>query len=117
METKKDVNAPKTLEDAVAERGEKVVLLLKKSLGRKHFRYALGEGPAPLPCMTDGDARRDALTYSVYAEYKDDEMHTVGSVPDFSCERITAEGFCRLLARILATPLSLDAIYEDSFTP
>ena len=25
--------------------------------------------------------------------------------------------FCRLLARILATPLSLDAIYEDSLTP
>ncbi len=117
METNKEASTPRTLEEAVAERGEKVVLLLKKSVGRKHFRYALGEGAAPLPCITDGDARRGAMTYSVYAEYRDDEVHTVGSVPDFSCERVTAEGFCRLLARILATPLSLDAIYEDSFTP
>ena len=117
METNKENNSATTLEEAVRERGEKVVLLLKKSVGHKHFRYALGEGPAPLPCITDGDARREAMTYSVYAEYKDGKIHTVGSIPDFSCERATAESFCRLLSRILATPLSLDAIYEDSFTP
>lgn len=117
MEKQTDTPKPSTLELAIKERGEKMVLLLKKSVGRKHFRYAIGEAPAPLPCITDGEARVKATTYSIYAEYKDEKTHTVGAVPDFSCERTTAEGFCRLLARILATPLSLDAIYEDSFTP
>ena len=117
MKSQNEAPTVKSLEEAMAQRGERIVLLLKKSVGHKHFRYALGEAPAPLPCISDGEARREAFTYSVYAEYRDEKTHTVGVVPDFSSEKGSAEGFCRLLARILATPLSLDAIYEDSLTP
>ena len=102
MNAKKDNAPPESIEALIEKRGEKMILLLKKSLGKKLFRYALGEGE---------------LTYSVYAEYLDEKTHTVGSVPDFSNEKEPAEAFCRLLARILATPLSLEAIYEDSLTP
>lgn len=102
MSTDKLKGCVSTLEEAMKARGERMILLLKKSLGKRHFRYALGEG---------------ADTYSVYAEYKDESTHTLGSVPDFSNEKDVAEGFCRLLSRILATPLSLEAIYEDSLTP
>ena len=102
MSTGKLTKSASTLEKAIAARGERMILLLEKSLGRRRFRYALGKG---------------ADTYSVYAEYKDEGAHTLGSVPDFSNEKDVAEGFCRLLFRILATPLSLEAIYEDSLTP
>ena len=102
MNEKKDKHPSKSIEAEMEKRGEKMILLLKKALGRKLFRYALGEGEN---------------TYSVYAEYKDERTHTVGSVPDFSSEKESAEAFCRLLSRILATPLSLEAIYEDSLTP
>lgn len=102
MKTDKIKTPSSSIEETMQARGERMILLLKKSLGKRHFRYALGEG---------------ADTYSVYAEYKDESTHTLGSVPDFSNEREVAEGFCRLLSRILATPLSLEAIYEDSVTP
>ena len=95
-------HAAKDLEEAIGARGEKMILLLSKSLGKRHFRYAIGEGKE---------------AYSVYAEYKDEKTHTVGAVTDFSNEKEVAEGFCRLLSRVLATPLSLEALYEDSLTP
>ncbi len=88
------------------KRGERTVLHLRKDLGLAHFRYILAER------LEEG-----APMYSIYAEFKDEELHTVGSIPDFSPLRETAEAFCRLLARTLATPLSLEAIYEDTFTP
>ena len=88
------------------ERGERTVLHLKKDLGLSHFRYILAER------LEEG-----APIYSIYADFKDEETHTVGSIPDFSPLKETSEAFCRLLARTLATPLSLEAIYEDTFTP
>ena len=88
------------------ERGERTVLHLRKDLGLSHFRYVLAER------LEEG-----APIYSIYAEFRDEQMHTVGSIPDFSPLRETSEAFCRLLARTLATPLSLEAIYEDAFTP
>ena len=102
MASKAMHQAAKDLEEAIEARGEKMILLLSKSLGKRRFRYAIGEG---------------GNSYSVYAEYTDEKSHTVGAVTDFSNEKEIAEGFCRLLSRILATPLSLEAIYEDSLTP
>ncbi len=101
----KDI-ATDSIEARMQEREEKAVLHLSKNLGLAHFRYILAER------MEEG-----APLYSIYAEFKDDEMHTIGSIPDFSPLRETSEAFCRLLARTLATPLSLEAIYEDAFTP
>jgi len=98
---------PKSIEECLEKKGEHIVLHLKKNLGNAHFRYVLSEGKNVEGCVT----------YSVYAEYTDGKAHTVGGVPDFSDSRELSESFCRLLARTLATPLSLEAIYEDSLTP
>ena len=97
----------KSIEECLEKKGEHIVLHLKKNLGHAHFRYVLAEGKDENGCDT----------YSVYAEYTDENAHTVGGVPDFSDSREMSESFCRLLARTLATPLSLEAIYEDSLTP
>ncbi len=94
------------IEARMQMRGERSVLYLSKNLGPTHFRYILAER------LEDG-----APLYSIYAEFKDGERHTVGSIPDFSPLKETSEAFCRLLARTLATPLSLEDIYEDMFTP
>ena len=94
------------IEVRMAERKEKTVLHLSKHLGRTTLRYILAER------MNDGSP-----IYSIYAEFKDEKMHTVESIPDFSPLKETAEAFCRLIARTLATPLSLSDIYEDTLTP
>lgn len=105
------------LREAISNRGERIVLLLEKAVGKKRFRYAVGEKEAVKECFADDGGEMGKTSFSVYAEYEDEGIHTIGSIPDFSNEATTADGFCRLLARILATPLSLDAIYEDSVTP
>lgn len=97
---------PYTIEERMKEREEKTILHLSKHLGRATFRYILAER-----------LEESSPLYSIYAEFKDEEMHTISSIPDFSPLRETAEAFCRLLAKTLATPLSLEAIYEDSLTP
>jgi hypothetical protein len=102
-----NTNGKDEIEARMAQRAERTVLHLKKSLGRTRFRYVLAERHSD----------EYGLTYSIYAEYRDEKKKTVGSIPDFSPIRETAEAFCRLLARTLATPLSLEAIYEDSYTP
>ena len=117
----------KNLQGLIKEREEAVSLLLEKSIGSKRFRYAVGKREVVLK---EEEAKELSLgssalapesaprtVYSVYAEYEDDGIHTVGKIPDFSYNKETAEGFCRLLAGILATPLSLEALYEDSLTP
>ena len=96
-----------SIEYRIAKRGEKIVLDLKKNLGRSCFRYAVAEN----------EKGANGFTYSIYASYSDGEKKTVGSITDFSASREGTESFCRLLARMLATPLSLESIYEDSLTP
>ena len=118
---------PRGICELIRERGEKAVLLLEKAIGTKRFRYAVGErteivSPRKSEATSDGSLALDQeeatrAVYSIYAEYEDEGIHTVGKIPDFSFLLETADGFCRLLARTLATPLSLDAIYEDSVTP
>ena len=95
-----------SIEELMKKRGEQVVLRLEKRLALAFFRYAVGER-----------VTEEGTLYSVYAEYAREEIHTLGFIPDFAREKAQAEGFCRLLAHILATPLSLDAMYEDSLTP
>ena len=85
--------------------GEKPVLLLRRSDGTRVFRYGVGMATHP------------SVRYSVYAEYLTEGMHTLSHIPAFSIDRDTAESFCSLLERTLATPLSIEAIYEDSLTP
>lgn len=99
-ETKKE-----TLEEQMAARGERPVLLLRRTEGGREFRYGVGVTAHP------------PVRYSIYAEYRATDMHTVTHIPAFSGDRDTAESFCSLLERMQATPLSLQAIYEDSLTP
>lgn len=96
-----------SIESRIAKRGERMILDLKKNLGHSRFRYA----------VTERERGAGGFTYSIYASYADEEKSTVGAITDFSASREGAECFCRLLARMLATPLSLEAIYEDSLTP
>ena len=98
--------ASKTPEEQMRERGERMALLLKKNLGSARFRYVLAER------MADG-----APLYTIYAEYRNESIHTANAIFDFSPVKETAEAFCRLLAKTLATPLSLGDIYEDLLTP
>ena len=100
-----ETNDRETLEERMAKRGERPVLLLRRIEGEGVFRYGVGVTAHP------------PTQYSVYAEYSAGEMHTLSHIPSFSSDRDTAESFCSLLERFSATPLSLDAIYEDSLTP
>ena len=97
---------PKDPEEQMRERGETVVLLLKKNLGHARFRYFLAERSV-----------EGAPMYTVYADYRDEAIHTASAILDLTPLRETAEGFCRLLAKMLVTPLSLEDIYEDLLTP
>ena len=100
-----DTNETSTPEGRMRERKEHPVLCMQREEGEKTFRYLVG--------VTDQKPHR----YSVYAEYRDAERHTVGEVADFSTDRDMAEGFCSMLDRFSITPLSLHAIYEDHYTP
>jgi hypothetical protein len=98
-------NITQTLEERMAALGERPVLLLRRIDGERVFRYGVGMAVHP------------PTRYSIYAEYRAGELHTITRIPAFSSDRDTAESFCSLLERVLATPLSLEAIYEDSLTP
>ena len=100
-----DTNEAITLEGRMKERQEHPVLCLRREEGQAVFRY--------LVAVTDQRPAR----YSVYAEYTDTEHHTIGDIPHFSADRDTAESFCSMLERFGVTPLSLEAIYEDTYTP
>ena len=89
----------------MAERGERKVLSLRKEEGDALYLYTVAIGKS-----------KDAL-YSIYAEFQCGDVHTVGEIPDFSCDRDKAEGFCCMLEKFGITPLSLDAVYEDLLTP
>ena len=94
-----------SLDARIALRRERTVLSLRRTEDGVIFRYAVGES-----CESP-------VFYSVYAEYIDGDCHTVGEIPHLSQSREQAENFCALLERFLATPLSLEALYEDVMTP
>ncbi|MBE6655271.1 MAG: hypothetical protein E7609_00165 [Ruminococcaceae bacterium] len=100
-----NTNETSTPEKRMRERREHPVLCMQREDGSAVFRYVVS--------ITDAEPHR----YSVYAEYRDAERHTVGEVPDFSEDRDTAESFCSMLERFGITPLSLHAVYEDIYTP
>ena len=93
------------MEELAERRGEQIISSTERKNGAYCYRYAVAVG---------GDS---PLLYSIYAEWQHGGVKTVGVIPVFSADRMQAEHFCRLLARMQATPLSLDAIYEDSLTP
>ena len=100
-----DTNALTFSEEKMEERGERVILTLKRGAENATLSY--------LVSVSDGEPPN----YSIYVEYTDAERHTVGEIPRFSSEKETAERFCAMLARFGVTPLSLDAVYEDTLTP
>ena len=87
------------------QRGEHPVLCLRREEGQAVFRYFVA--------VTDSRPQ----SYSVYAEYTDGSLHTTGEIPNFSEDRDIAEGFCCMLEKFSVTPLSLDSVYEDIYTP
>ena len=87
------------------QRGERPILCVRREEGDAVFRYQVAVNDAT------------PSEYSVYAEYKDSTRYTVGEIPHFSTDRDTAESFCGMLDRFRVTPLSLEAIYEDMYTP
>ena len=89
----------------MVERGERKVLALRKEEGDALYLYTVAIG-----------SEKGAL-YSIYAEFQCGDVHTVGEIPGFSCDRDKAEAFCCMLERFGITPLSLDAVYEDLLTP
>ena len=86
-------------------RNERPVLCMRREEGTAVFRYQVAVSSS------------SPQSYSIYAEYEDGELYTVGEIPDFSTDRDMAEGFCSILERFGVTPLSLNAIYEDTYTP
>lgn len=98
-----------TENDSLARRmqknGEHPVLCMRREEGDAVFRY--------LVAVSNASPER----YSVYAEYKDAKRHTLGEIPHFSSDRDAAESFCSMLERFGITPLSLEAVYEDLYTP
>ncbi len=94
-----------TLDEHMERRRERPVLCLRRTEGDAIFRYAVGMS-CELP-----------VYYSVYAEYIRGGCHTVGEIPRISQSRDAAESFCALLEHFLVTPLSLEALYEDTLTP
>ncbi len=94
-----------TIEAHMLLRRERPVLCLRRTVGQGVLRYAVGVSDSTPPL------------YSIYAECALSEEHTVGEIPHFSDDRDKAERFCCLLEHCLATPLSLEALYEDSLTP
>ncbi len=100
-----DMNETHTPEARMKEKGEHPVLCMRREEGQAVLRY--------LVAVTDAAP----YSYSIYAEYRDAEWHTTEEVPDFSRDRDTAEGFCCMLERFGVTPLSLHAVYEDTYTP
>ena len=101
METKQEGR----IEERMKERGDKPVLLLCEEQRASKLRYAVGMSERP------------PILYSIYVEYSDGEVERTELIPAFSKDRDVAEGFCAVLARYTATPLSLHALYEDSLTP
>lgn len=93
------------LASRIKENGEHLVLSMRREENGARFRYLVAV------------SNTSPATYSVYVEYQDASRHTVGAIPRFSNDRDTAESFCSMLERFGITPLSLDAIYEDAYTP
>ena len=100
-----DTKAMTFSEENMKESGERVTLALKRKEGDAILFYRVCTSTAEVPL------------YSVSVEYTDTERHTTGEIPHFSSDKETAERFCAMLARFGVTPLSLDAIYEDTLTP
>lgn len=100
-----DTREARPLEERMRQKGEHPVLCLRREEEGRIYRY--------LVAVTDGEPQ----SYSVYAEYQDSKTHTTGEIPSFSRDRDTAESFCSMLERFGVTPLSLDAVYEDTYTP
>ena len=100
-----NTNETSTPEARMKARREHPVLCLRREEGQAVLRY--------LVAVTD----KEPMQYSVYAEYEDESQHTVGDIPCFSNDRAKAECFCNMLERFAITPLSLDAVYEDAYTP
>ena len=101
METKRKGS----IEERMKERGDKPVLMLCEDLEACKLRYAVGM------------SEKAPTLYSIYVEHSDGECESTELIPDFSKDRDVAEGFCAVLARYTATPLSLYSLYEDSLTP
>ena len=99
---KKNTEAPSARMKA---RDEHPVLCMRREEGSAVFRYQVAV------------SNTSPKSYSIYAEYEDGERYTVGEVPDFSTDRDMAESFCSMLERFGVTPLSLNAVYEDTYTP
>ena len=100
-----DIKENDTPRERMNKRGEKPVLCMQREEGMAVFRYLVAVSKAP------------PMTYSIYAEYEDGTTHTIGEIPHFSEDRDMAESFCGMLERWGVTPLSLEAIYEDIYTP
>ena len=96
-----------TTEEKMKKRNESTVLCLQKKIGRSLFRYLVGERR---------ENEKDH-SYSVYAEYSTEGIHTYGHVTAFTDDKEKAMVFCRMLLNAKATPLSLEDIYEDMLTP
>ena len=95
----------RTPEERMKEKGERPVLCMRREEGTATFRYLVATNDAP------------KKEYSIYVEYRDALRHTTGEIPAFSTDRDVAETFCGMLERFGVTPLSLDAVYEDIYTP
>lgn len=100
-----DRNESHTPEERMKEKGEHPVLCMRREEGEATFRYLVAANDAP------------QKEYSIYVEYQDALHHTTGEIPAFSTDRDVAETFCGMLERFGVTPLSLDAVYEDVYTP
>lgn len=100
-----EANNRDTIEEQMKSRGDHPVLTLRHELREERLRYAVGE------------SGRNPHVYSIYVEYTKDGRTTTERISSFSKDRDVAEGFCAVLARYTATPLSLHALYEDSLTP
>ena len=99
-----DKQEPTFFKEKRKERGE-ITLTLQRAEGDAILAYRV--------CASETEPK----LYSVTVEYTDAERHTQGEIPHFSSDKETAERFCAMLARFGVTPLSLDAIYEDTLTP